>query len=136
MAKERGLAHRVEAIGAVRGDALTAAIDSADLFVNTSIIEGYPLTLPEAQSRGLPVAMYDLPWLSLIQGNAGVITTPQQNPETLAEALADLVADPERYEMMSRASIAAAAEATSSDFAQLYEQLLRGDLPPEHSPEP
>lgn len=136
LAATRGVADRVEPTGPRHGADLLEVIDSSDVFVNTSIIEGYPLTLPEAQSRGLPVAMYDLPWLSLIQGNAGVITTPQQNPDALAEALADLAADPTRYETMSRASIAAAADATSYDFAQLYEQLLRGELPPEHSPEP
>ncbi|MDR6142612.1 glycosyltransferase involved in cell wall biosynthesis [Microbacterium foliorum] len=136
LASTRGVADRVEATGPRHGSDLLDVIDSSDVFVNTSIIEGYPLTLPEAQSRGLPIAMYDLPWLSLIRDNSGVITTPQQKPEALAEALADLAADPERYETMSRASIAAAADATSFDFAQLYEQLLRGELPPEHSPEP
>ena len=136
LAAARGVAERVEATGPQHGADLLEVIDSSDVFVNTSIIEGYPLTLPEAQSRGLPVAMYDLPWLSLIQGNAGVITTPQQDPEALAGAIADLAADPARYESMSRASVAAAADATSHDFAQLYQQLLRGELPTDHSPEP
>ncbi len=136
LAASRGVAERVETNGPRHGADLLDLIDSSDVFVNTSIIEGYPLTLPEAQSRGLPVAMYDLPWLSLIQGNAGVITTPQQDPEALAVAIADLAVDPARYESMSRASVAAAAEATSHDFAQLYQQLLRGELPADHSPEP
>lgn len=136
LAASRGVDGRVEPTGPRHGADLLAIIDSSDVFVNTSIIEGYPLTLPEAQSRGLPIAMYDLPWLSLIEGNAGVITTPQQSPEALAEAIADLSTDPARYEKMSTASIAAAREATSHDFAQLYEQLLRGDLPRENSPEP
>jgi glycosyltransferase involved in cell wall biosynthesis len=65
LARTRSLADRVSAIGPLRGDDLTDAIDAADLFVNTSIIEGYPLTIPEAQSRGLPVAMYEMPWLAL-----------------------------------------------------------------------
>lgn len=136
LAATRGVAERVELTGQRHGADLLEVIDSSDIFVNTSIIEGYPLTLPEAQSRGLPIVMYDLPWLSLIQGNAGVITTPQQDPEALAGAIADLAADPERYESMSRASIAAAADATAYDFTQLYEQLLRGELPPPHSLEP
>ncbi|AQY02525.1 glycosyltransferase [Microbacterium foliorum] len=136
LAATRGVAERVEATGPQHGADLLEVIDSSDVFLNTSIIEGYPLTLPEAQSRGLPVAMYDLPWLSLTQGNAGIITTPQQDPEALAGAIADLAADPARYESMSRASVAAAADATSHDFAQLYQQLLRGELPTDHSPEP
>lgn len=136
LATKRSVVDRVELTGPQHGADLLELIDSSDVFVNTSIIEGYPLTLPEAQSRGLPVVMYDLPWLSLVQGNAGVITASQQDPDALAIAIADLAADPERYKATSRASIAAAADATSHDFAQLYEQLLHGRLPPEHSPEP
>lgn len=136
LAAKRGVADRVVAIGPQHGADLLEVIDSSDVFVNTSIIEGYPLTLPEAQSRGLPIAMYDLPWLSLIHDNPGVITTPQQDPEALASAIADLLADPGRYEAMSRCSIDAAARATSFDFAQLYEQLMRDELPPEYSPQP
>lgn len=136
LAASRGVADRIEATGPQHGADLLAVIDSSDVFVNTSIIEGYPLTLPEAQSRGLPVVMYDLPWLSLIQSNDGVITTPQQDPEALAIALAELAADPERYETMSLASVDAATRAGSYDFATLYQQLLHGNLSSEHSPEP
>lgn len=136
LAAKRGVADRVVATGPRHGADLLEVIDSSDVFVNTSIIEGYPLTIPEAQSRGLPIAMYDMPWLSLIQDNPGVITTPQHDPEALAIAIADVLADPTRYEAMSQASVAAAARATSYDFAQLYEQLMYGELPPENSPEP
>ena len=136
LAATRGVAERVEPIGPRHGAELLEVIDSSDLFVNTSIIEGYPLTLPEAQSRGLPITMYDLPWLPLTNGNAGVVSTPQQNPEALADAIADIASDPQRYEAMSRASIEAAGVATSHDFAELYERLLRGDLPAQLSPEP
>ncbi|WP_144874307.1 glycosyltransferase [Microbacterium sp. 1.5R] len=136
LAATRGVAERVELTGPRHGPDLLELIDSSDVFVSTSIIEGYPLTLPEAQSRGLPIVMYDLPWLSLIDDNGGVVTIAQQDPQALADAIAELAADPSRYESMSRSSIAAAALATSHDFAALYEGLLRGDLPPEHSPEP
>ncbi|MFB4350035.1 glycosyltransferase [Microbacterium sp. CR_7] len=136
LAASRGVADRVELTGPRHGSDLLELIDSSDVFVNTSIIEGYPLTLPEAQSRGLPIVMYDLPWLSLIHGNGGVITTPQQDPQALADAVAELAADAPRYEAMSRASVAAATEATSYDFSDLYVRLLRGDLPPEYSPDP
>lgn len=136
LAATRGVAERVEFTGALHGTDLLAVIDSSDVFVNTSLIEGYPLTLPEAQARGLPIVMYDLPWLPLIQRNEGVIVTPQQDAAALAVALADLAGDPSRYEAMSVASLDAAARAASYDVAELYKRLLRGDLASEHSPEP
>lgn len=136
LAARRDVADRVELTGPRHGAELLETIDSSDVFVSTSIIEGYPLTLPEAQSRGLPIAMYDLPWLALTQDNAGVIATPQQNPDSLATALSDLAANPQQYESMSRASLEAATDAVSHNFEQLYEQLLHANLPPEYSPEP
>lgn len=136
MAKERGLSQRVEAIGALRGDALTAAIDSADLFVNTSIIEGYPLTIPEAQARGLPVAMYDLPWLAVTSGNGGVATTGWGDAEDLARLIAEIVTDPDAYTRMSSASLAAARRELSHDFVTWYRLLVDGAMPPELSPAP
>ncbi|MDF2576205.1 MAG: hypothetical protein K0S05_3117 [Agromyces sp.] len=122
--------------GPRRGQDLLDAIDSSDIFVNTSIIEGYPLTVPEAQARGLPIAMYDLPWLALLKDNAGVTVVPQGDADALAAAVVAIAADPGRYEAMSRASVEAGERATAYDFALLYQQLISGALPAEFSPEP
>lgn len=136
MAKERGLGNRVKAVGPLRGASLTAAIDSSDLFVNTSIIEGYPLTIPEAQSRGLPVAMYDLPWLALITDNDGIATTPWGDARALAARIAEITADPSGYAHMSNASLVASERERSHDFPARYRQLIAGELPADMSPEP
>ncbi|WP_150461237.1 glycosyltransferase [Nesterenkonia ebinurensis] len=135
-AQRRGLGERVEAIGPRRGKDLTDAIDSADAFVNVSIIEGYPLTLPEAQSRGLPVFMYELPWLALVQDNDGIVAVPQDDAAAIAERIDEVFASPERYEAMSEASLRAGQRAMSYDFSQLWQQLITGTLPGEYSPEP
>lgn len=136
LVSERSLDGMVEITGPMHGQELLDAVDSSDLFVNTSIIEGYPLTLSEAQARGLPVAMYDLPWLALLEANDGVLTVPQGDADALAAAIADLASDPNAYEAASRASIAAAQRAVSHDFATLYAQLVRGELPDSFSPAP
>ncbi|WP_242086129.1 glycosyltransferase [Microbacterium lacticum] len=136
MARERGLGQRVLAVGPLRGQELIAAIDSSDVFVNTSVIEGYPLTIPEAQSRGLPVAMYELPWLTLTKDNGGVVTAPQSDAAALATRIAAIAADPELYTRMSAASVAAAQRELDYDFVTAYAQLVAGTLSAEHSPEP
>lgn len=135
MARERGLEARVQAIGPLHGAELLAAIDSSDIFVNTSVIEGYPLTIPEAQARGLPVAMYSLPWLVLSTDNSGVVSTPWGDAATLARAIADISKDPACYTLMSTASIASASNELSHDFATWYPDLLTDALPSGFSPE-
>jgi glycosyltransferase involved in cell wall biosynthesis len=135
-ARRRGLGARVKAVGPLRGGALLDAIDSADVFVSTSVIEGYQLTIAEAQSRGLPVAMYELPWLTLLQGNDGVLTAPQGDAASLARQIARLASDPDVYTARSKASMDAARRAQDTDLGSLYGALLAGTLPAEYSPEP
>lgn len=136
LAAAHGVADRVTAVGPLHGPDLIAAIDSSDLFVNTSVIEGYPLTIPEAQSRGLPVAMYELPWLAVGQGNAGIVSAPQADAAGLAAKIAEIASTPSMYERLSQASLEAGRRELTYDFASLYEQLVNGSLPASHSPAP
>lgn len=135
-ARRRRVGDRVVAVGPRRGRQLIDAIDSADVFVSTSIIEGYQLTIAEAQARGLPVVMYDLPWLTLVRGNDGLVSVPQGDAHALARQVALLACDPARYARLSQASVAAARRALSYDFAALYDGVVSGALPPEFSPDP
>ncbi|MEW1835807.1 glycosyltransferase [Microbacterium sp. NPDC079995] len=135
-ARRKGLADQVHAIGPRHGSALQSAIDEADAFISTSIIEGYQLTIAEAQSKGLPVFMYELPWLTLVQGNDGIVSAPQGDAPTLAESVHRVAKDAEGYAALSRASLKAAERARSIDFSDLYRKLVTGTPMPEFSPEP
>ncbi|MEV7608313.1 glycosyltransferase [Microbacterium sp. NPDC089320] len=136
LARRRGVGDAVIAVGPLRGAALVAAIDGADAFISTSIIEGYQLTIAEAQARGLPVFMYELPWLTLVQDNEGVVAVCQGDARGLAARLAETLADPERYAQLSLASLDAASRARDHDFAQLYREVVTGTLSPDFSPSP
>ena len=46
----------------------------ADIMLMTSGWEGWPLTLLEAKSQGLPIVAYDLPYLETMQPETGVLT--------------------------------------------------------------
>lgn len=131
-----GVADIVHLPGALHGEELISALSEADLYVSTGVIEGYLFALVEAQAIGLPVAMFELPWLTPLVGNKGVIAVPQDDLQALARVIADLSADPDRYSAMSVASLAAARRALSFDYPLLYAQLLSGDLDAEYSPDP
>ena len=134
--RRRGVGEQVVALGPLRGEALRAAIDSAHVFVSTSIIEGYQLTIAEAQARGLPVAMYELPWLTLVQDNQGILSTPQGDARGLARRVIELLQDREAYARLSRVSQDAAERAVSYDFGSLYESVVTGTIAEEFTPEP
>lgn len=136
LAARRQVADQVDVVGPLHGQELLDAVDAAHIFVSTSIIEGYQLTLAEAQARGLPAAMYELPWLTLVQDNDGLVTAPQGHAESLARRIAEISEDPDRYAELSRASLEASQHALSPDFSELYQQLITGTLPETYSPEP
>ena len=68
----------------------------ASVFICTSLCEGFSLTMGEAMAFGLPVLTYDMPWLSLIQDGRGIITVPQNNYETLAKKVIELLNNKEQ----------------------------------------
>lgn len=135
-ARKSGVGERVRAIGPRHGEELLREIDNAHAFVSTSIIEGYQLTIAEAQARGLPVFMYDLPWLTLVQKNEGIVSVKQGDAGALAREIADVLRSPERYDALSNSSLVAARRALDRDFASLYEGTVTGVLPAQYSPEP
>lgn len=135
-ARRRGVSDRVKAVGPLRGERLTEAIDAADAFVSTSIIEGYQLTIAEAQARRLPVFMYELPWLLLTQQNEGIVSVRQSDARALAAKIAEVAANPARYQQLSHAAVEAAERARAYDFAALYRGVVTDTLPAEFSPQP
>lgn len=135
-AEKGGLADCVKAIGPLHGKELLAAMDEAHAFVGTSIIEGNPLTLTEAQSRGLPIFMYEMPWLVPVQDNGGIVSVPQGDAAALARSIAEIVKDPERYKTLSQSALDAARRVHDFDYATAYRQLVHGELPAAYSPEP
>lgn len=135
-ARRRRLADCVVAVGPLHGLELVRAIDAADAFVSTSIIEGYQLTIAEAQSRGLPVFMYDLHWLTLVRDNPGIVQVPQGDSLALAQRIAETVQDHGSYARLSSAAALAARRVHEPDFGELYAAIVRGSVPTGASPEP
>lgn len=135
LALARGIADRVVARGELHHDELLAATRHAHVFVSTSIIEGYPLALVEAQSLGLPIIMYELPWLATLEDNAGIVQIPQGDRLAAAQELAKIVASDSRYTELAEGSLLAARVALSHDFKHLYSELIRGTLSTKYSPD-
>lgn len=135
-ARQRGVSDAVVAIGPLRGSRLLAEINSADAFVSTSLIEGYQLTIAEAQARGLPVFMYELPWLTLVQNNGGVISVPQGDASALAHQISLTVDSPDVYRRLSSAAIESASRAIDYDYGGLYSDLIEGTPAADLTPPP
>lgn len=101
-AKSLGIAHAVEFAGVI--EEVTREYQSAQLFVLPSFYEGFPNSLAEALSHGLPaIGFEDCPGTNeLIEsGINGYLVRGADRVERLALALEESMASPERRRQMS-----------------------------------
>lgn len=131
-----GVDDDVELLGDLTPGRLLAALRDADLLVSASAIEGFQLTIIEAQALAIPVVMYDLPWLTTVRENGGLISTSPDEPRALADAVIEIAEHPESYTQLSHAALEFAQSAANIDVGALTVDLISGELSGEFSPEP
>jgi glycosyltransferase involved in cell wall biosynthesis len=127
LCRELGTADRVHFLG-LRHD-IDPILRSIDVAVISSDYEGTPLVAFECMANRTPLvatAVGGLPDV-IDDGETGVLVPPQ-DPEALANALAELLSDPERRQRLGEASAGRLGEFTidaiAGRFAELYERLI------------
>lgn len=96
----------------------------ASLFLMTSQYEGYPLTLQESKLAGLPCVMYKMPYLTLCEGNRGIIAVEQQDKKAAAQAIVELLTDDEKRRQYAAEARSHIDELLSFDFAQKWQEII------------
>lgn len=91
MAFQLGIIDGVEFVGSA--DDMSVYYSQADLLLVTSVLESFCLVIAEARYYGLPVAMYDLPYLDLTRSRQGLITSDYGERTQLADKIIDLLND-------------------------------------------
>jgi hypothetical protein len=103
--------------------------EMASVFLMTSEYEGFSMTLSESQSAGVPCVMYDLPYLTLTRPGRGFVSVEFGDIDAAADAVVDLLADPEYRHRLGREARANIEELARFDFAgtwrRLFEDLAR-----------
>lgn len=110
LAKELGLADRVEFLGA-RGD-IPEQLGRADLFVyGTTVDEGFGIVLAEAMGAGLPIVCTDVgPCAEVLDdGRVAVLVRPN-SAEAMAEGLRVTLSDAHSAEQMAAVALAVSRE--------------------------
>ncbi|MBP2673945.1 MAG: hypothetical protein H6Q84_785 [Deltaproteobacteria bacterium] len=128
--RERGIEGSVRFVGS-RTD-VPDLLRAADLFVHPSREEGFSNAILEAMAAGLPVVACDVGGNpeAVVDGETGRLVPPR-DPERLAGAMAELIADRAKRKIFGDAGMRRAEERFSLDrmvgeMGSLYESLARG----------
>ena len=120
--KENSLDQNIELCGFQ--DDVDTYYKKASLMLMTSPGEGFPMTLAEAKSHGLPVVMYDLPYLELVKDGKGVVKIEQGNMKTFAHEVTALLKDENKREKLSKEAKESAKFFHAYDIADAWEKVF------------
>jgi glycosyltransferase involved in cell wall biosynthesis len=129
LARELGVEQNVRLLG-LRTD-VPAIIDALDIAVCSSDFEGSPLSVMEYMAGAKPVVATSVGGVpDLIADGENGLLVPPQDPQGLAAAVAELLADPQRARRMGEAGRTRRREEFSIDatvrhIEDLYDELLQ-----------
>jgi glycosyltransferase involved in cell wall biosynthesis len=125
LVNELGISHAVEILGFTKHMAPHYA--SGAVLLSTSRIEGCPMVAIEAKAHGIPVVSSPMPWVEVLQ--AGCIQAPKGDADSMADALIDLLQNPEKRRRLGEEARRDIRENFSDDviFAR-YDALIQAVL--------
>jgi glycosyltransferase involved in cell wall biosynthesis len=127
--ERRGLQGKVSLLG-YRED-VSKLLAAADIFILTSLWEGFPYTILEAMSAGLPVVSTDVGGVAeAVEHQQTGLLVPPKEPRLLADALLYLIEYPEERKRMGergkkRIKEKFSLEKMLSEIEKVYNEVLR-----------
>jgi glycosyltransferase involved in cell wall biosynthesis len=103
--RQLGLRERIRFAGRQPAGKVLEWLQASDLFALVSSNEGFPCALSEAMSAGLAAVVSDIPGnVQLIDSNIHGLRVPMGEEARIAEAIAELLGDPEARARMGAAA--------------------------------
>ncbi len=106
-------------------DKLRRLYSSADVFVSSSIAEGFSLPPLEAMACGTPVVMTECggAW-DYMEPDVNAVVVPVRDPLALADGIEKVIGDPGLSERLRKAGLETASRFTASQAAKRFQDFL------------
>ncbi len=135
LASQLGIGARVRFTGRIPTDDVYKWLQASDIFVLVSNAEGFPCSLAEAMSVGLPAVVSDIPGnRQLIDPHVHGLLVPARDEESLAVNLTQLIGDPALRARMGGEARRRIVENYSTDqvtrhYERMFSQILAREVP-------
>ena len=97
---------------------------NASIFLLTSKYEGFSLTLQESMLAGLPIVMYELPYLTLVNDNPGIISVRLGDKSATAEVLISLLKDDQKRKKLGEESREYVNRIADYDYVRAWKNIF------------
>ena len=97
----------------------------ASVYVCTSEYEGFPMSIGEALSFGVPVVMYDLPWLTFVQDGRGIVPVPHGRYDVMAKEVARLLTCDDERERLSAEGMKQIKDMAAVNLVEIWGKFFR-----------
>lgn len=101
LARELGIEDRVLITGLLPREEVYSLLHELDLFIMSSVSEGFCVAVAEAMASELPVVVSDIPTLRNLVGETGYFAEPEC-PESFADALVEAIQNPDKSREYAR----------------------------------
>lgn len=122
LVKQYGLQNNVEFVGYT--NEIEKYYSASDIFIMTSEFEGSPNTIIESKAFGLPIVMYDLPYINWCKDPKGLIICKQQDISLMANEIINLLEDRKYLENMGVESRKSLEEAAEFDLSKYWKDIF------------
>jgi glycosyltransferase involved in cell wall biosynthesis len=96
----------------------------ASIYLLTSAWESFPCVIGESKSFGLPLVLYDLPYLELLQNEKGYMSVQQGDACAMAEAVIELLSNEGLRKRMGEEARNSLQEFQDFDYATAWEEVI------------
>ncbi|MBQ9002560.1 MAG: glycosyltransferase [Eggerthellaceae bacterium] len=96
----------------------------ASVYLITSRLEGWSLTLAESKAFGLPCVMYELDYLTLTAGRRGILAAPQGDRDGAAKAICRLLDDDALRHRLGQEAFDHLKEIEAFDFGAFWQNVF------------
>lgn len=94
--------------------------EKSEIMLMTSNYEGFPLVVTESFSYGIPVVMYDLPYLTLTKNSEAVVGVSYKDIDTAAEMIVRIMTDEKLKDTMSLKAVEEAQTFKNVDIGKMW----------------